>query len=177
MDGSLGNHGRGTTTGAELLATYRGGPWFGWLSYSYSHSTRIDAPGEMERLFDYDQPHSMNAAVSWKRGRWQLGGRFQLYSGLPSTPILGGVFDSDRNLYIPINGEINSERAPMHHQLDVRADFSWQWGPVAMTAFLDLQNAYLNESVVAYFYGYDYTQRAAFKSLPLIPSIGLRGIL
>lgn len=177
MDGSLGNNGRGTTTGAELLATYRGGPWFGWLSYSYSHSTRIDSPGEMERLFDYDQPHSMNAAVSWKSGRWQLGGRFQLYSGLPSTPILGGVLDSDRNLYIPINGEINSERAPMHHQLDVRVDYSWNWGPAAMTAFLDLQNAYLNESVVAYFYGYDYTQRAAFKSLPLIPSIGLRGIL
>jgi hypothetical protein len=28
-----------------------------------------------------------------------------------------------------------------------------------------------------YFYSYDYTQRTAFTSLPLIPSIGLRGIL
>src|SRR5262249_42753407 len=82
-DGQLGNSGRGTTVGAELLATYHGGPWFAWLSYSYSHSTRVDHPGDPERLFTYDQPHSLNAAASWKRGRWQLGGRFQLYSGLP----------------------------------------------------------------------------------------------
>src|SRR5213078_2589197 len=101
-DGTLNNDGHGTTVGAELLATYRAGPWFAWLSYSYSHSTRIDEPGKPSRLFDYDQPHSLNAAASWRRGRWQLGGRFQLYSGLPYTPTTGAVFDSDRNLYIPI---------------------------------------------------------------------------
>ena len=176
MDGSLGNNGRGTTKGAELLATYRGGPWFGWLSYSYSHSTRVDAPGKDRRLFDFDQPHSLNAAGSWKQGHWQLGGRFQLYSGLPNTPIIGSVFDSDRNLYIPIPGQVNSGRAPMHHQLDLRVDYEWTWGPAVLTAFLDVQNAYVNDSVVTYFYSYDYSQRTAFKSLPLIPSIGLRGV-
>lgn len=177
MDNSLGNNGRGTTTGAELLATYRGGPWFAWLSYSYSHSTRVDQPGAERRLFSYDQPHSLNAAASWQKGRWQLGGRFQLYSGLPYTPATGSVFDSDRNIYVPIFADANSERAPLHHQLDVRVDYSWKWGPVALTAFLDLQNAYVNESVVTYFYNYDYSQRTAFTSLPLIPSIGLRGVL
>ncbi|HEY0194749.1 MAG TPA: TonB-dependent receptor [Kofleriaceae bacterium] len=176
-DGTLGNNGRGKTVGAELLATYRQGPWFGWLSYSYSHSTRVDQPGDPERLFDFDQPHSLNAAVSWKSGRWQLGGRFQLYSGLPSTPPTGSVYDSDRNLYIPLYAMVNSERAPMHNQLDVRVDYSWHWGAVEMTAFLDVQNVYLNESVAGYFYSYDYSQRAAFKSIPIIPSIGLRGVL
>jgi outer membrane receptor protein involved in Fe transport len=176
-DGSLGNDGRGTTVGAELLATYRTGPWFGWLSYSYSHSTRVDHPGDPERLFSYDQPHSLNAALSWKRGRWQLGGRFQLYSGLPYTPVKGSVYDSDRNLYIPIYDEVNSARAPIHHQLDLRIDYGWHAGPVQMTVFLDVQNVYMNESVVTYFYGYDYSQSAAFKSLPIIPSIGVRGVL
>jgi hypothetical protein len=177
VDGSLVNTGHGTTVGAELLATYRGGPWFGWLSYSYSHSTRVDAPGEERRLFDYDQPHSLNAAVSWKKGRWQLGGRFQLYSGLPMTSPIGAVFDSDKNLYVPLYGQVNTERAPLHHQLDLRVDYSWHWGPTEMTVFLDVQNVYMNESVAAYFYSYDYTQRQAFKSLPIIPSIGLRGVL
>ncbi|HEU4731551.1 MAG TPA: TonB-dependent receptor, partial [Kofleriaceae bacterium] len=177
MDGSLGNNGHGTTLGAELLATYRGGPWFGWLSYSYSHSTRVDMPGAEERLFSYDQPHSLNAAVSWKRGRWQLGGRFQLYSGLPNTPATGAVFDSDRNLYIPIYAQVNSARAPMHHQLDARVDYSWHWGPTELTVFADIQNVYMNDSVVTYFYSYDYSQREAFKSLPIIPSFGLRGVL
>jgi hypothetical protein len=177
MDGSLNNNGRGTTTGAELLGTYRRGPWFGWLSYSYSHSTRVDAPGAEERLFDFDQPHSLNAAASWKRGRWQLGGRFQLYSGLPHTPPIGSVFDSDRNLYLPLYGEVNTQRAPMHHQLDLRIDYGWRWGPTDLTLFVDVQNVYYNDSVVTYFYGYDYTQRAEFKSLPIIPSLGLRGVL
>ncbi len=176
-DGSIGNNGRGKTYGAEILATYRGGPWFAWLSYSYSHSTRVDQPGEIERLFSYDQPHSLNAAASWQKGRWQLGGRFQLYSGLPYTPVKSSVFDNDRNLYIPIYDAVNSARAPIHHQLDLRVDYSWKAGPVAMTWFLDVQNVYLNESVVTYFYGYDYSQRTAFKSLPIIPSIGLRGVL
>ena len=176
-DGALGNNGRGKTSGAELLATYRGGPWFTWLSYSLSRSTRVDQPGAPERLFSYDQPHSMNAAVSWRRGKWQLGGRFQFYSGLPYTPALGGVFDSDRNLYIPIYAEPNSERAPMHHQLDLRVDHTWQLGSVALTGFIDVQNVYANDSIVTYFYSYDYSQRSAFRSLPIIPSLGLRGVL
>ncbi len=177
MDGTLNNNGHGTTTGAELLASYRGGPWFSWLSYSYSHSTRVDAPGAERRLFDFDQPHSLNAAMSWKRGRWQLGGRFQLYSGLPFTPPTGSVFDSDRNLYVPVYGKVNTDRAPMHDQLDLRIDYSWKWGPTDLTVFADVQNVYMNESVVTYFYSYDYTQRQAFKSLPIIPSLGLRGVL
>ena len=44
------------------------------------------------------------------------------------------------------------------------------WGPVKMTKFLDVQNVYLNDSVVTYFYGFDYTQRAAFRSLPIMPT-------
>ncbi|MEO8704775.1 MAG: TonB-dependent receptor plug domain-containing protein [Kofleriaceae bacterium] len=176
-DGSLGNEGRGTSVGGELLATYRGGPWFGWLSYSYSHSTRVDHPGDERRLFTYDQPHSLNAAASWKKGKWQLGGRFQLYSGLPFTPAVGSVFDSDRNIHVPLYADPNSERVPMHHQLDLRIDRTWKAGPVMLTGFIDVQNVYANTSVVTYFYNYDYTQQQAFKSLPIIPSIGVRGVL
>ena len=46
-----------------------------------------------------------------------------------------------------------------------------------MLAFLDVQNVYLNRSIVTYFYSYDYTQRSAFESLPLIPSVGIRAVL
>lgn len=175
--GELTNSGRGTSVGGELLASYRGGPWFAWLSYSYSHSTRVDRPGEMERLFSFDQPHSLNAALSWKSGRWQFGGRFQLYSGLPYTPTMGSVFDSDRNAYMPIYGETNSERAPIHHQLDLRIDYSWKWGPTALTAFLDIQNVYMNRSVVTKYPNFDFTQNVEFTTLPLIPSFGIRGVL
>ena len=173
----LTNDGRGTSAGAELFATLHHGSWFGWLSYAYSHSTRVDQPGGATRLFDYDQPHTLNVAASYRFGRWQLGGRFRLYSGLPQTPVLGAVFDSDSNLYTPIYGAVNSDRAPVHHQLDLRLDRQWRWGPVKMTYFLDIQNVYVNQSTLAYLYSYDYQQRAAFRALPILPTAGLRGEL
>lgn len=173
----LDNAGRGTTYGAELLATLQRDAWFGWLSYAYSHSTRVDMPGARRRLFDYDQPHSLNAAASYRFGRFQLGARFRLYSGLPQTPVHGSVFDSDSNIYYPIYGEVNSERTPIHHELDIRFDRRWKWGPVQMTYFLDVQNVYLNQSTIGYLYSYDYQQRSAFRSLPIIPMAGLRGEL
>ena len=172
---TLTNQGRGSTYGGELLGTAHVGPWFGWLAYAYSHSTRIDTPGGERRLFDFDQPHVLNAAGSYRWKRWQLGARFRLSSGMPITPVEGAIFDSDANLYYPKYGAPNSERAPLHHQLDLRIDKSWHWGPVKMTKFLDIQNVYLNDSVVTYFYGFDYSQRAAFHSLPILPTAGLRG--
>jgi len=87
------------------------------------------------------------------------------------------VFDSHRHSHFHAHRPCDSDRAPVHHQLDVRVDYSWKWGPAQMTAFLDLQNTYLNESIVTYFYSYDFSQRTAFTSLPLIPSLGLRGVL
>jgi hypothetical protein len=73
--------------------------------------------------------------------------------------------------------EIVGRHPPLHHQLDLRVDYSWKWGPTALTFFVDVQNVYMNESIVTYFYGYDFTQRAAFTSIPIIPSLGLRGVL
>jgi hypothetical protein len=91
--------------------------------------------------------------------------------------VIGAEFDSDRNLHIPTPGEVNSDRAPMHHQLDVRIDYAWKWGSAEMLAYLDVQNVYLDRSIVTYFYSYDYSQRSAFESLPLLPSAGLRVVL
>lgn len=175
--GTYANQGEGATYGAELLATLRRGPWFGFVSYSYSRSTRIDSEGADERLFDYDQPHDLNVSASWKSGRWQLGARFQYTSGLPYTPVLGAIYDSDADTYLPLYADVNSERVPGHHQLDVRLDYSWRFGYVKMSAFLDIQNAYLNAQLIQYQYNFDYSERNAFESIPILPSIGLRGVL
>jgi len=175
MTGTVGNTGRGTTYGAEIIGTYKRGPWFGWLTYSYSHSTRIDVPGMEPRLFDYDVPHSLNVAASYRLGHYQFGARFRLQSGLPATPVDGAIFDSDANTYYPTFGPVNSVRAPIHHQLDLRIDRDFTLGGMKMTQFLDVQNVYMNESAISYFYGFDYTQRAAFHQLPILPTVGLRG--
>lgn len=172
--GMMTNTGRGTTYGAELSATLRRGPWFGWLTYSYSHSTRIDAPGAPERWFDYDQPHHLEVLGSYRIGRWTLGGRFRLLSGLPYTPVTATVFDSDRNLYTPIYGPVNSARMELHHEIDLRIERRSTWGPLKITQYLDVQNVYMNQSTVMYFYSYDYSQRMPLHWLPILPIAGIR---
>jgi hypothetical protein len=177
MTGEYVNQGRGATYGGELLVTAKRGRWFGWLSYSLSRSTRIDAPGADERLFDYDQPHVLNALGSYKVGKWQFGARFTFASGTPYTPVLGSIYMSDGDYYVPIYGDINSERVVPHHQVDIRIDRSWKIGSASLSAFLDVQNVYLNQSTVGYGYNFDYSERYAFTALPIIPSLGLRGEL
>jgi hypothetical protein len=175
--GVLGNQGRGTTYGAELLATWHDGPWFGWLTYTYSHSTRTAYPGAQDVLFEYDQPHNLNAALSWKHGKWQYGARFELYSGTPYTPVTGAQYDADENFYHPTYGPTNSQRTPLHHQLDLRIDHTWTYSWGTLTGFIDVQNVYLNDTVTSYSYSYDYSQRYSFAGLPILPTIGVRGVL
>ena len=99
------------------------------------------------------------------------------YDSQPTTPVLGAFYDSDQDLFLPINGEVNSERLPSHHQLDLRVDHFWRFEDWTLSAFLDVSNAYLNAKVEQYQYNFDYSQRAEIAGLPIVPSIGLRGEL
>ncbi len=177
--GELINQGRGRSYGAELLATYRGDRLFGWLSTTLAHSTRQDTPTSPSRLFDYDQTLDLVAAATYKTksGKWQFGGKFTFKSGQPYTPILGAIYDSDADTYYRINGEVNSERLAAHHQLDVRIDRIWTFDSWKLSAFLDVQNVYLNAETISYQYNFDYSEQANVESLPIVPSIGLRGEL
>lgn len=176
-DGAYHNQGRGTTYGAELFTALRRGPWFAFVSYSLSRSTRVDAPGGPERLFDFDQTHDLNLAATWKRGGWQIGARFEYTSGTPETEVLGAIYDSDRDRYVPLFGPINAVRKPAHHQLDVRIERTWGRPGRGLTAFVDVANVYLNAPILGTQYSYDYSERTTVEGLPIIPSIGLRGEL
>src|SRR5439155_900134 len=82
---------------------------------------RQDHPINDWRKFDTDQTHNLIALGSYKPNkRWQLGARFQYTSGTPSTPVVGAVFESDRNSYTPTYGATNSDRNRSQNQLDLR---------------------------------------------------------
>jgi hypothetical protein len=176
-DRGYDNLGRGTTYGAEGMVTLRRGGWFAFVSYSLSRSTRVDRPGAEERLFDYDQTHDLNMAATWKRGPWQIGGRFQYSSGTPDTEVMGSIYDSDRDRYFPVYGPINAIRAPAHHQLDVRVDRTWKLSGLTLTAFVDVANVYMNAPILGTEYSFDYSERNEVEGLPILPSIGMRGEL
>jgi outer membrane receptor protein involved in Fe transport len=172
------NEGTGKTYGAELMVSTRGPHHFAWLAYTLSRSQRQDGAGAPERLFDFDQTHNLVLVGSRRFGkedRWQIGGRFQFTTGKPYTPVLGATPMSDIGRYQPLFGALNSRRMEPMHQLDLRIDRFWQLQTWRLSAYLDVQNVYMHATVMDYRYNNDYTQKTAIKTLPILPSIGLRG--
>jgi hypothetical protein len=171
------NEGSGRVYGAEFLIRRdlaRG--LFGWLAYTISSSERRDTPGGALRPSDFDQTHVLVAVASWKFTRkWEAGVRLRYATGDPYTPVIGGVFDADHDVYQPIPGAIDSMRVPAFVQLDVRIDHRWIFERWMLDAYLDIQNATNRQNVEAVLYGYDFTRTANVTGLPVIPAIGLKG--
>ena len=144
-------------------------------AYTLSRSDRVDGPLSERRLFDYDQTHNLVAVASWTWRKWQFGGRWQYATGIPTTPILGAIYQSDLNIYIPVLGEVNSQRIEPTHQLDLRVDRRFSLPHVELSAFLDVTNVYAHPKTLGFRYNFDYSEREAIRELPILPAIGLRG--
>jgi hypothetical protein len=174
--GGYENRGTGQAYGAELLLKVNTEKLFGWIAYTALHATRRDAPDMPSRLFDYDQAHNFIAVASWKLGRaWQLGARFQLTTGKPTTPVTGAMYQSDVDLYVPQYGAVNSQRVAAQHQLDIRIDHTWKLRGWKVAGYLDISNVYLNAAEVGVSYNFDYSARTPITTLPILPAFGLRG--
>lgn len=172
------NDGSGRAYGAELSGRAR---WaeasFAQLAYTLSRSERRDANGGY-RPFEFDQTHVLSLAASQNLGGgWHAGLRFRLVSGNPQTPITGSVYDARTGVYVPTYGEPYGARRPTLHQLDVRLEKTWKLGPVALAAYLDVQNVYDHRSREGERYSYDYSQKEAVLGSPVLPSLGVRGEL
>jgi TonB family protein len=183
---NLANLGRGRIYGGELLIKKHPDSdcpkglklqkCFGWLSYTVLRSERQDSAGDRWRLFDYDQTHILTLVLSgtW-RGGWQLGVRFRLASGNPTTMFSGGIFDSDSDAYIGLPGPINADRLPLFHQLDIRLDKKFVFKKWILSIYLDVQNVYNYQASEFAIYNFNYTQHGYLSGLPIIPSLGIKG--
>lgn len=172
------NDGEGRVYGAEFMLRYKADPrFFGWLAYTLSRSERKWADGEPTELFGLDQTHILTLLGSYVLGRgWELGARFRYVSGNPYTPCEGGIYSSTSTSYLCVNGATNSRRLAAFHQLDIRVDKTWTFQSWKLGAYLDLINAYNRSNPDFIQYNYDYTQqKAQSASLPIIPSLGVRG--
>jgi len=171
--------GIGRIYGAELSINIRpatGRQYFGYLSYTLSRSERKDGPLEPWRLFDFDQTHILTAAFVYNFPRnWEIGGTFRIVSGNPSTPVIGSIYDVLNDVYIPIDGRVNTLRNPLFHQLNVRIQKKWIFDGWKLAVFLDVQNAYNQQSQEGIIYNYDFSQQTPLLGLPIIPSLGIRG--
>jgi hypothetical protein len=172
------NDGRGRIYGAEMSARARlGTDTFGYLAYTLSRSERQDRDDPW-RLFDQDQTHVLSALISQKLGRgWTAGARFRYVTGNPRTDVIGAVYDANGDAYFPRYGAIDAAQNPPFHQLDVRIEKTWQMTPLALSVYLELENAYNRQNPEGLRYSYDYSQSEVVSGLPLVPNFGVRGEL
>ncbi len=150
---------------------------YGWLAYTLMRTDLIQSGLGMptaKYTGDFDQRHNLAVIMSVKLPRgWQLGGRFRIVSGLPFTPVVGGV-EYAGGAFLPLYGSYNSSRFPPFHQLDLRVDKRWIRKRASITAFLDVQNVYNRQNIEVYLYNYDFRQITGAVGLPIFPSIGVR---
>jgi hypothetical protein len=173
------NEGQGRIYGAEMSAEAH---WrqqgFAYLAYTLSRSERRREGDEEYRAFDADQTHVLTLAASQGLGRgWNVGLRFRVVSGNPTTPIVGSTYDARTGVYLPLYGATNSRRDPTFNQLDARVEKEWLIGPAKLAVYLDVQNVYAAENAEGYRYSFDYSKREAVSGMALFPNLGLRGEL
>lgn len=172
------NAGYGRSYGVEFLlkhdVTER---LYGWISYTLSRTEEVAREGESLSPGRFDQPHILTAVLSYRPGRgFEVGGRFRLVSGNPMTPVLYGTFMADTGEYLPVLGPRRSERRPLFHQLDLRAEKTWTFESWMLSLYLDIQNVYNAKNPEFTTWDYRYRKRYDVRGLPFLPSFGIKGV-
>ena len=183
------NEGSGKAYGLELLL--RKNPikkLSGWFSLTLSRSNRTNHLTNETFRYDLDRPVMANIVAMYRlSSRWTLSSRFTYAYGAPYTPVVGSrteqVQDGNGNPVVdengnpvtrerPVYGNINSERLPAYHRLDLRADYDVK-RTQTIKLYMELINVYNHENIDGYTWNADYTERRTSKQLGLIPSVGI----
>jgi len=171
------NVGRGSSYGLEVMIRHQPHKrFFGWLSYTLGRSMRQDKPEDDERFFQFDQTHILTVLGAYKLGYgFTISARFRLVSGNPTTPRIGSIYNADGANYIPLSGEVYSERNPLFNQLDIRLDYQLTFDTWKLLFYLDVQNVYNYPNQEGVQYNYDSSKSAPLTGVPVFPSIGIKG--
>jgi outer membrane receptor for ferrienterochelin and colicin len=141
----------GRSYGIELSGTQKlTNRIFGSFTYTYVRSEFQNSEGEYIASA-WDSRHILNVMGGYKFKRdWELGMKFRLLGGLPYTPFdlqnsaLKTVWDVNQQGVLDYT-QLNSERLPLTHALDIRMDKKWYFNKWALNLYLDIQNAYASK--------------------------------
>ncbi len=150
--------------------------FFGWVSYTLSHSERNDTPDDPAGWYDYefDQTHILTAVAGYRLPLdFEFSGRFQYVTGNPYTPYDGGLYYMDSGRYYGFpSANTNSARMPAYNALDLRISKLFTFTHWQIECFADVLNAYNRKNPEFIRYNYDYTDHEYITGLPIIPSLG-----
>jgi len=176
----------GLARGLDALLTFEDKHWYFWGVYSLGKVTRFD--GVTTYAPQFDRRHNVNLLAAYKGDKdWEVNVRWNYGSGFPFTPIKGyyelqSFTDSQGQPFIDypyttvngqmgiLYGDLNSQRLPDYHRLDITAKKNWDFGEnQKMELALAATNVY-NRSNIFY---YDTPRAKRVNQLPIMPTLML----
>lgn len=168
------NTGVGRAYGVELHATWATEVRILWLSLSLSRAFRRDLPSEEWHPATGDQPVNLTLIASQALGKWRVGGRFRYASGPALTPVVGTIYATDIQTWLPMYGEPYSDRSPAFFALDLRIDREWWFRQWRMSLYTEVQNATNHRNVEIPGWNEDYSKLQPVTGLPILPVLGVK---
>lgn len=158
--------------------------FFGWVSYTFTRADLSDI--NRSYPFRYEQRHVVKLIGVLRWGVYELGARFEYFTGFPYTPIIGSACVSPctagSEQYTPTTSTAtNSANYPPFHRLDIRFTRKsyYNWG--SFSWFIEFINVYNNEPLLRQSFDssrpYEAGSNPRFRGpqtpLNLIPNFGL----
>ena len=168
----LESSGTGRAYGAELFLQKRlsQSPVYGLVSLAVARSEFTGLDG-ITRPGAFDTRLLGTVAAGWRpNARWELGAKFRLATGQPTTPwIESGPLRSTLDF-----GRYNAgPRLPTFHALDLRIDRRWSWRGAQLVGYLDIQNVYGRANVSRVEWNDEFQEPRFDEGIGTLPSIGL----
>ena len=173
----------GNAYGADFSLKYDDGRLYVWTIYSLGKVERI---GETQTYSPhYDRRHNVNVLINYQMGQsrdFELSFRWNYGSGFPYSPTASmtemldfsnGIntdYISQNGTLTTIYGELNSERLPNYHRLDISAKKRFDVGKRSILEInLSVTNVYNRNNL--FYYNRITSQRV--DQLPIMPSLGI----
>lgn len=143
--GTFANIGDGTSYGADVVikGTLREG-LYATATYSYNDVVIDRKDGRGEVAADFSREHVATLGMTWEiSDHWKIAGRYKYLSGRPDETytIHSNVLGAGQPLrYSKEILERNVGRKDNYSLVNVRVDYQRAFGPIDLTAFLDIIN-------------------------------------
>jgi hypothetical protein len=163
----LVSDGDGEAYGGELLVQKRLSevPLYGTgaVSVGWARYTPLDG---RQRDGSYERRVNANLSGGYRFSpNWEVALKFRFGTGLPYTPYNA---DGSRD-----PAQLNTERFPVTHTLDIRADRRWNFRAWNLVVYLDIQNIYNRKNVSGIRWDARTGQAEFDESLGIFPTLGV----
>lgn len=142
-----------------------------WASYTWSNATDEIAGTNVPR--SWDQRHSLQAGIDWKKDQWNMSAATSVHSGWPTTDL----FMTDDGTVVP--GPRNELNHGTYASVDVRVSRRFDVKRGSLLAFVEISNLFnrRNECCLDWDIeegpdGEDMLERGQDYWMPMLPAIG-----